>query len=166
MWAKGGYEHLGTVGSEEQNNAKGHHRSAWGSTWNKHGRKRGYIHPIRAYGYRTPRIKWGDGMTVAKRIHNSINDLIVACETIRNYDSDKEYDACKVCPLKDHCLEEVTLEAIAYHVDVNSINLMLNMAETITERLEERAKTEEQRRWEAEADYWNDRRCDPDDYDE
>ena len=105
-------------------------------------------------------------MTVAKRIHNSINDLIVACETIRQYDADKEYDACRVCPLKDHCLEECTLKSIAYKVDVNSIDLMLNMAETITERLEERAKTEEQRRWEAEADYWNDRRCDPDDYDE
>lgn len=105
-------------------------------------------------------------MTVAKRIHNSINDLIVACETIRQYDAEKEYNACRVCPLKDHCLEEVTLECIAYHVDVNSINMMLCMAEAITERLEERAKTEEQRKWEAEADYWNDRRCDPDDYDE
>ena len=105
-------------------------------------------------------------MTVAKRIHNSINDLIVACETIRNYDSDKEYNACRICPLKDHCLEEVTLECVAYKVDVNSINLMLSMAEAITERLEEKAKTEEQRRWEAEADYWNDRRCDPDDYDD
>ena len=93
-------------------------------------------------------------MTVAKRIHNSINDLIVACETIRQYDADKEYDACRVCPLKDHCLEECTLESIAYKVDVNSIDLMLNMAETITERLEERAKTEEQRRWEHEADEW------------
>ena len=105
-------------------------------------------------------------MTVAKRIHNSINDLIVACETIRQYDADKEYDACRVCPLKDHCLEECTLECIAYKVDANSINLMLNMAEVIAEKNAEKEKTEEQRRWEAEADYWNDRRCDPDDYDE
>ena len=32
-------------------------------------------------------------MTVAKRIHNSLDDLIVACETIRNFDADKEYEA-------------------------------------------------------------------------
>ena len=103
-------------------------------------------------------------MTVAKRIHDSISELIVACETIRDFDADNEYDACRVCPLKEHCLEECTFEHIAYQVGKDSIDLMLNMADVITERLEERAKTEEQRRWEAEADYLNDRRCDPDDY--
>lgn len=153
---------MGTVGKDGQNNVKEDISGAWHRTRSQHG-NRGICNPIHIYGSRTPDDgKRGRGMGVAKRIHNSINDLIVACETIRNYDADKEYDACRVCPLKDHCLEEVTLEAIAYHVDVNSINLMLNMAETIAERLEERAKTEEQRKWEAEADYWNDRRCDPD----
>lgn len=101
-------------------------------------------------------------MVAAKRIYDSISELIVACEVIRAYDADKEYDACQVCPLKEHCLEDCTFEHIAYHVKQDSIDLMLNMSEFLTERLEERAKTEEQRKWEAEAEYWNLRRCDPD----
>lgn len=102
-------------------------------------------------------------MVAAKKIHDSISELIVACEVIRSFDADKGYHACRVCPLKDHCLQDCSFEQIAYEVKQDSINLMLNMADTITERLEERAKTEKQRKWEAEADYWNDRRCDPDD---
>lgn len=100
---------------------------------------------------------------IAKKISDSLAELIVACEVIRDFDADKEYNACRICPLKDHCLEEVTFEHIAYQVKQDSIDLMLNMAEVITERLEEREKTEFDRKWEAEADYWNDRRCDPDD---
>lgn len=76
-------------------------------------------------------------MVAAKRIYDSISELIVACEVIRAYDADKEYDACQVCPLKEHCLEDCTFEHIAYHVKQDSIDLMLNMSEFLTERLEE-----------------------------
>lgn len=102
-------------------------------------------------------------MVAAKKICDSINELIVACEVIRGFDADKDYNACRLCPLKDHCLGYCSFEHIAYEVKQDSIDKMLNMADAITERLEERAKTEKERKWEAEADYWNDRRCDPDD---
>ena len=83
---------------------------------------------------------------------------MACCETVR--------DACKCdgCPIRETCLEESTFERVATKVKVDSIRKLIAMADEITEEEEERAKTEEQRRWEAEADYWNDRRCDPDDY--
>lgn len=95
---------------------------------------------------------------VAKRVYNSISELIIACEVIR--------DACKcgACPLREHCLEECTFEHIAYQAGVGDIRLCIDMADNINEESEESNKTEHDRKWEAEADYWNLRRCDPDDY--
>ena len=97
---------------------------------------------------------------VAKEIYGRISELIVCCEVVR--DASK----CDKCPLKDDCLEDCTFEHIAYKVKTDTIEKLIEMADDIEEEEEERAKTESQRRWEAEADYWNDRRCDPDDYDD
>lgn len=96
-------------------------------------------------------------MVSAKNIKDGIAELIIACEVIR------DYKACLSCPMLEHCLEECTFEHIAYIAKTNDIQAMLNKAETITEIIEEKSKAERDRRWEAEADYWNDRRCDPDD---
>lgn len=95
---------------------------------------------------------------VAKEIYDRISELIVCCEVVR--DASK----CDRCPLKDDCLEDCTFEHVAYKVKTEAIKKLIEMADGIEEEAEERAKTEEQRRWEAEADYWNLRRCDPDDY--
>lgn len=95
---------------------------------------------------------------IPKEIHDRIRETIIACEVIR--DASK----CDKCPLKDDCLEDCTFEHIAYKVKVDRIEKFIFMADQITEDEEEASKSEEQRRWEAEADKWNDRRCDPDDY--
>ena len=97
-------------------------------------------------------------MGVANSIYDRLSELMALCDTVR--DAYK----CDECPIKDMCLEESTFEKVSTKVNVTHINKMIDMADAITEEEEERAKTEEQRRWEAEADYWNDRRCDPDDY--
>ena len=47
-------------------------------------------------------------------------------------------------------------------MDDTLISRFICMGEMITERQEEAEKSESQKRWEAEADRWNDRRCDPD----
>ena len=65
------------------------------------------------------------------------------------------------CPLKDDCLEECTFEHIAYKVTADAIEQLIFLADEITEEEEERNKSEYDRRWEAEADYWNVRRCGP-----
>lgn len=93
---------------------------------------------------------------VGKRIYDNLNELIIGCEVIR--DNSK----CDKCPLKDDCLEECTFEHIAYKVTADAIEQLIFLADEITEEEEERNKTEYDRTWEAEADYWNDRRCDPD----
>ena len=93
---------------------------------------------------------------VAKEIYSRISELIIACEVVR------DAERCSRCPLKDDCLEECTFEHIAYKVKVDAIEKLIDMADRITEDEEERSKTEGQRRWEAEAEYWNLRRCDPD----
>lgn len=93
---------------------------------------------------------------VANEIYDRLGELMACCETVR--------DACKcdICPIRETCLEESTFERVSYKVKVANIKKLIEMADEITEEEEERAKTEEQRRWEADADYWNDRRCDPD----
>lgn len=92
---------------------------------------------------------------VANEIHSRISELIIACEVVR------DADQCSRCPLKGDCLEDCTFEHIAYKVKVDAIGRLICMADRITEDEEELNKTEEQRRWEAEAEYWNLRRCDP-----
>ena len=95
-------------------------------------------------------------MIVANEIYDRLGELIVCCETVR--------DVCKCdeCPIKETCLEESTFERVANRIKVANLKKLINMADEITEEEEERNKTEYDRTWEAEADYWNDRRCDPD----
>lgn len=142
---------------KEQNNAKEDSSDAWHRTRNQYG-NRAICHSVRMYGSRTSDAdKRGDGM-VANEIYDRLGELMACCETVR--------DACKcdVCPIRETCLEESTFERVSYKVKVANIKKLIEMADEITEEEEERAKTEEQRRWEAEAEYWNLRRCDPDDY--
>lgn len=91
---------------------------------------------------------------VALEIKKALQELSIACEVIC------EAEKCRMCPLKDCCLVDYSILDIS--VDEVAISRMLCMAEIITEREEEKQKTEAERAWEAEADYWNDRRCDPD----
>lgn len=93
---------------------------------------------------------------VANEIYDRLGELMACCETVR------DVCRCDVCPIRETCLEESTFERVSYKVKVTNIKKLIEMADEITEEEEERAKTEEQRRWEAKADYWNDRRCDPD----
>lgn len=94
---------------------------------------------------------------VTNRIYDSIGELIMACETVRGA------DRCDKCPIgaSQHCLEECSFETVAYKVTVKQIEQLIYKADEITEAQEEAEKTEAERAWEAEADYWNDRRCDP-----
>lgn len=96
-------------------------------------------------------------MGIASDIKKALAELSTACETICRADK------CHKCPLEDICFEDYSIVDTINKLDDALIAKMLEMAEDITERQEEAEKTEEQRRWEAEADYWNDRRCDPDD---
>ena len=93
---------------------------------------------------------------VAAETKKALEELALACEVIRN-----EYE-CHRCPFEGSCLEDLTFNCVSYKATPEAINEMLKVADEITEEQEEEAKTEEERRWEAEADYWNDRRCDPD----
>lgn len=95
-------------------------------------------------------------MVDAKAIYRNITELILACETVRHAGK------CSVCPLMDDCLEDCTFDHIAYKVKTEAIQKMIYLADDITEEEEERSKTDEERKWEAEADYWNDRRGDLD----
>lgn len=93
---------------------------------------------------------------VAHEIRQALAELSVACEVICGAEK------CKICPLKSVCFADYSIVDTVNKMDDVLIARMLCMAEIITERQEEAEKTEEQRRWEAEADEWNDRRCDPD----
>ena len=95
-------------------------------------------------------------MVDAKAIYDNITDLIVACETVRRA------DRCGDCSLKEVCLIDSLYEEVAYKAKPNTIRKLIHLADDITEAEEEQNKTEEQRRWEAEAEEWNLRRCDPD----
>lgn len=89
----------------------------------------------------------------------ALEELTLACETIRN-----AYE-CHRCPFEGNCLEDLTFNCVSYKADQEAIEKFLKLADDITEEQEEEEKSEEQRRWEEEADYWNLRRCDPDDWD-
>lgn len=91
---------------------------------------------------------------VAHDIRKALQEMAIACEVIQSAGK------CKVCPMKNDCFEDVNL--VDMKLDEAAISRMLCMAEMITERQEEAEKTEYDRRWEAEADRWNDKRCDPD----
>ena len=93
---------------------------------------------------------------VAEQIIKALEELAVACETICGAEK------CKMCPLKDLCFDDYSIVDIVNKVDEVAIARMTCMADIITERQEEAEKSEYDRKWEAEADYWNDRRCDPD----
>lgn len=97
---------------------------------------------------------------VAHQIKQALAELSIACEVI------SEADKCKMCPLKDLCMTEYSIVDTVNKMDDTLISRFVCMAEMITERQEEAEKSEYDRRWEAEADRWNDRRCDPDGYDE
>lgn len=85
---------------------------------------------------------------VANEIYDRLGELMVCCETVR--------DACKCdeCPIRETCLEESTFERVSCKVKVANIKKLIEMADDITEEEEERAKMEEQRKWEHDADEW------------
>lgn len=93
---------------------------------------------------------------VAHEIRQALAELSVACETICGADK------CEICPLKDLCVTEYSIVDTVNKMDDVLIARMTCVAEIIADQQEEAEKSEGQRRWEAEADYWNDRRCDPD----
>lgn len=92
----------------------------------------------------------------AQTIVKAIDELVLSCEVIRKSEN------CKMCPLSEICLGEHSIVDIADEMTTVLISWMACMAETITERQEEAEKSDYDRKWEAEADYWNLRRCDPD----
>jgi len=92
---------------------------------------------------------------VAHNIRQALLELSVACEVIGRADK------CKMCPLKDVCFEDFSIVDAVSKMDDTLISRFICMGEMITERQEEAEKSESQKRWEAEADKWNDRRCDP-----
>lgn len=97
-------------------------------------------------------------MKVANDIYDRIGELMVCCETVMNA------GFCTECPIRGTCLDESTFERVATKVKVAGIKELIRLADAITEKQEEESKTDEERRWEEEADYLNDRRCDPEDY--
>ena len=92
----------------------------------------------------------------APDIYDRLGELIACCDTVR--DADK----CNKCPLKEMCLEEESFERVANKVKIAQIRGLISLADAITEDEEENSKTEYDRKWEAEAEKWNLRRCDPD----
>lgn len=93
---------------------------------------------------------------VARTIKDALVELSLACEVICRA------ERCEMCPLKDICFEEYSIVDTVEKMTDASISRMLCMAEQITDGIKESEKTDADRRWEAEADYWNDRRCDLD----
>ena len=93
---------------------------------------------------------------LAEKVMDGLVETSLACETICRHEK------CKVCPCKNYCINDVEFIDFVRKLNVHDLQRLIFMAETLTEAEEEANKTEEQRRWEAEADRWNDRRCDPD----
>ena len=94
-------------------------------------------------------------MNIAE-IKRMLDEMTMACETIRSA------ERCAMCPLKGSCLDDMPFTVVAYEAEAKAIERFLCMADRVTEAQEEAEKSEYDRKWEAEADYWNDRRCDPD----
>lgn len=86
---------------------------------------------------------------VAHEIKKALQEMAIACEVIQSASK------CRMCPMKDDCFEDVNL--VDMKLDEVAISRMLCMAEMITECQEEAEKTEEQRRWEHDANAWLDR---------
>ncbi len=91
-----------------------------------------------------------------EQIVKALKELSVACETI------SRADRCKICPLEDLCFEEYSIVDTVNKMDDTLISRFICMGETIEDAIAEAEKSEYDRRWEAEADYWNDRRNDLD----
>ena len=97
-------------------------------------------------------------MIPASEIYKCLCEVAIACDTICP-------DNCEECPLYDNgCVDDVTFKTAVNELTTEKVRQMITLADEITEAQEEASKTEEEKRWEAEADYWNDRRCDPEDY--
>ena len=94
---------------------------------------------------------------VAQNIIRALSELSVSCETI------SRAGKCKMCPLNELCFEDYNFVDTIDKMDDTLISRFVCMAEMITERQEEEEKSEEQRRWEAEADAWLDRKKEIDD---
>ena len=92
---------------------------------------------------------------LTQRIMDGLVETSLACETI------SRHEKCKACPCKDYCINDVEFVDFVAKLNINDLQKLIFMGETLTEIEEEASKTEEQRRWEAEADRWNDKRCDP-----
>lgn len=92
-----------------------------------------------------------------KNIVQTLQNVSIACETIRRVRQ------CRGCPL-EKCLEYDTFEEFAEAISADAMEKFFILADDITDAEEEQSKTEEQKRWDAEADEWNVRRCDPKDW--
>lgn len=92
---------------------------------------------------------------VTARILDALTEVSLACETIRRADK------CKACPFNGKCINEVEFEDFVARATIGSLEKFIRLGEAIIDAEEEAGKSEAQRKWEAEADYWNDRRCDP-----
>lgn len=95
------------------------------------------------------------GEMLTEKIMDGLVEVSLACETI------SRAEKCKACPCKEYCLYDVDFTDFVAQLTMNDLRRFITMGEIITEQQEEASKSEEQRRWEAEADRWNDRRCDP-----
>lgn len=93
---------------------------------------------------------------VAHNIKQALLELSMACEVISGA------DRCKMCPLKDLCFEDYNIVDTVNKMDETLISRFVCMGEILTEAEERRGASEAERRWYAEADKWNGRRCDPD----
>lgn len=95
-------------------------------------------------------------MIPAKEIYKSLQEVALSCETI-------EPHRCDECPLyEEGCLEEVTFLGVVHRLNEEKVRQMIELADEITEEQIEAEKTEEERRWEAEAEIGNLMRSDPD----
>lgn len=93
-----------------------------------------------------------------QKIMDGLVEVSLACETIsRN-------EKCKACPCRGYCLEDVEFVDFVAKLNIIDLQKFIIMGEMLTEAEEEASKSEEQRRWEYEAEVGNLKRCDPDDY--
>lgn len=85
---------------------------------------------------------------VAREIRDRLCEMMACCETVR--DAYK----CDECPIREHCLEDCTFERVVTKVKTEDIDKLIVMADEITDAEYEAQKTEEQKRWEHDADEW------------
>ena len=95
-------------------------------------------------------------MVNAQTITDNIKDVLIACEYIRFA------DRCDECPFKaELCFCDESFEHIVMNISAEDVEKLLILAEEVKEDEDERNKSKYEREWEAYADKWNDRRCDP-----